>query len=207
MKIFGVGFCKTGTTSLGQALSSLGFDHCNGNGDIGNLLVSSYITGNLGSIFAHVENYDSFEDLPFCAPDLYKHLDKQFPDSKFVLTFREPESWFKSLKTYFFPEGCKHNTFLFNSRYTNPNLPLGGMYGLMIYFTALFGTLEIEKERYITAYNAYNKEVIKYFKDRPDDLLIVNWADGDGWKELCDFLGKKVPKCGFPHSNRNTANK
>ena len=37
---------------------------------------------------------------------------------------------------------------------------------------------------------------------RPEDLLIVDWEKGQGWKELCSFLNKSVPNVSFPHDNR-----
>lgn len=40
-----------------------------------------------------------------------------------------------------------------------------------------------------------------HFKDRPDDLLVVDFTQGAGWNELCEFLGHPVPDAPFPHAN------
>ena len=48
----------------------------------------------------------------------------------------------------------------------------------------------------------HSKEVIDYFKNRPDDLLVLCWERGDGWKEVCNFLNVPTPDLPFPHMNK-----
>jgi hypothetical protein len=48
----------------------------------------------------------------------------------------------------------------------------------------------------------HNREVREYFRDRPDDLLTIDLAQGGGWEPICAFLGHAVPDQPFPHSNR-----
>jgi hypothetical protein len=48
----------------------------------------------------------------------------------------------------------------------------------------------------------HNDEVIDYFKNRSDDLLVLCWEKGDGWKELCNFLNVPLPNLPFPHKNK-----
>ena len=43
------------------------------------------------------------------------------------------------------------------------------------------------------------EDVKKYFKDRPEDLLIINIISDEGWEKLCPFLNKKIPKKLFPN--------
>jgi hypothetical protein len=57
------------------------------------------------------------------------------------------------------------------------------------------------------ALRKHNAEVKHYFRDRGKDLLIVDWEEGDGWKELCNFLGKDIPDEDFPHANKGTYKK
>ena len=40
--------------------------------------------------------------------------------------------------------------------------------------------------------------MIDYFKDRPDDLLIMNMSKKAGWKELCPFLKVPIPSIDYP---------
>jgi hypothetical protein len=52
-------------------------------------------------------------------------------------------------------------------------------------------------------FNDHNEAVRTYFKERPDDLLVIDMFNGDGWVELCNFLGiEKPPVNAFPHTNR-----
>src|SRR5204863_7660666 len=42
-----------------------------------------------------------FQDVPFSFPNTFKHLDKAFPNSKFILTIRDsPEQWYQSITRY-----------------------------------------------------------------------------------------------------------
>jgi hypothetical protein len=45
---------------------------------------------------------------------------------------------------------------------------------------------------------------MEYFRDRPDDLLVMDVEKGDNWKELCGFLGIDIPDAPFPWKNRRT---
>jgi len=38
----------------------------------------------------------------------------------------------------------------------------------------------------------FNKKVKNYFKDRPQDLLSLDLAKGDGWEKLCLYLGEDI---------------
>ena len=48
----------------------------------------------------------------------------------------------------------------------------------------------------------HNKEVREYFKDRPNDLLVMNICAGDGWEKLCPFLDKNIPAGPFPYMHK-----
>ena len=88
-KIFGIGMFKTGTKSLGTALNTLGF---NTHPWCWNVLQDSWGENrerwgeSLEEIFEFADKYDAFCDAPWIF--LYKELDQQFPDSKFILTTR-----------------------------------------------------------------------------------------------------------------------
>jgi len=42
-------------------------------------------------------------------------------------------------------------------------------------------------------------EVKDYFKDRPEDLLIIDVCSGEGFAQLAPFLGAAIPAEPFPH--------
>ncbi|HFD80776.1 MAG TPA: sulfotransferase family protein [Gammaproteobacteria bacterium] len=176
MKIFGIGVNKTGTKSLGEALSRLGFNHRAWSRETYEIYREHGVPGLLGV----VEKYDSFEDWPW--PLVYREIDEAVPGSKFILTLREsPELWYRSL--------CKH------SMRTGPNVMRSEIYGYPI--------PQMNKDEHIRFYNEHVENVRNYFKGRPDDLLEVCWGRGDGWSELAAFLGCECPDEPFPHRNKS----
>ncbi len=64
------------------------------------------------------------------------------------------------------------------------------------------GCPEGNEEVYVKRFEQHNKEVIDYFKDRPNDLLVLDLAKGDGWEKLCSFLGADIPNVPFPHAHK-----
>jgi hypothetical protein len=64
------------------------------------------------------------------------------------------------------------------------------------------GCPEGNEQIYLDRFNAHNDGVQAYFKDRPQDLLVMTLAGGDGWERLCPFLGTKTLTTPFPHANK-----
>jgi len=171
-KIFCIGFHKTGTTTLAVALTELGYNVTGPNGiNDSNISVNA-----LPMAFDLVKRYDAFQDNPW--PVIFKDVDAKFPGSKFILTVRTSESWIKSQVAHF---GTR----------TTPMREW--IYGV--------GCPEGNEAVYLDRYNNHNKEVMEYFNDRPDDLLAMDLRHGDGWDEICAFLGKEIPDTPFPHAN------
>lgn len=172
MKIFGIGFHKTGTKSLAQALMHLGYSVTGPNGvhdpDIG------------ARVFDYVDDltprFDAFQDNPW--PVVFRELDERFPGSKFILTIRDPVAWIQSVVDHF----GQHDT------------PMRSwIYGV--------GHPQGHEETYLRRYQQHNQDVQAHFRDRPADLLVMNITAGDGWEKLCPYLGRPVPAGVFPHAN------
>lgn len=119
----------------------------------------------------YAENYKSFEDSPWY--HLYQEMDQHFPGSKFILTVRK-DSYSHAKSSWF--HGVQTG-----SRTGEP-------------------TEEYLQEK-IKIYEDHNNAVRHYFKNRPDDLLVLCWEKGDNWPELCNFLGVDIPTQPFPHAN------
>jgi hypothetical protein len=129
--------------------------------------------------YAKVAEYDAFEDNPW--PVLYKELDQRFPGSKFVLTRRPAEAWIRSMVKDFATTETPMRRWIYGED---------------------AGCPEGNEDVYIARYERHNKEVLEYFKDRPDDLLVFDLPKGDGWDKLCGFLGHDIPNEPFPHANK-----
>lgn len=180
-KVFGVGWAKTGTTSLGECFDILGYRHTAGRLD----LVDHLETGDLDPILTEAERFDAFEDWPWLL--LFRELDAAFPGSRFVLTTRRPEPWLRSYRGMLARQGEADETLTRRRRV---------LYGLPF--------PEVDDAQLLERVARHEREVQAHFADRPDDLLVVDWEQGDGWQQLCGFLGLPVPDAPFPHANRGT---
>ncbi len=178
VKIFGIGWNKTGTTTLGRCGQILGYTHktCDQN-----LLEDYWIKKDFSRIRSCVSSHDFFEDWPW--PLIYKDMDRMYPGSKFILTVRRNEQlWLKSIKSHSMrtlPRNHERN-FLYGTCYPHN-----------------------DEAKYILAYRNHNREVEEYFSGRNNDFISVCFEDGDGWEKLCSFLGKKIPDTNFPHENKS----
>ncbi len=178
-KIFCIGFQKTGTSSLARALSMLGYQvgdavkQLNAGMDWQDPALDQRLRD---FMLDFAGRFEALQDSP-CA-FFYRAFDQAYPGSKFILTLRTPEAWLDSYKRYF-PDG---------------NNPLRKwMYGV--------DRLAGNEAHYLALYQRQNAEIIEYFKDRPQDFLVMDLSKGDGWHELVGFLGKDFLKP-FPHVNK-----
>ncbi len=171
-KIFGIGFHKTGTTSLANALSCLGYRVTGPNG-VDNPNIAEEVHE---MAFDLVSKFDAFQDNPW--PILYKELDHKFPGSKFILTVRPPDDWLRSMVNHFNEEETPMREWIYGVGHPKGN-----------------------EDVYIARYERHNREVREYFKDRGKDLLVLNITAGEGWGKLCPFLGERIPAVRFPCAN------
>ena len=172
-KIFCIGFHKTGTKSLAVALTTLGYRVTGPNG-----VRDPDIQKNVYAMaYDLVDQYDAFQDNPW--PIIYKELDAKCPKSKFILTLRDSESWIRSQVGHFGREETPMRKWI---------------YGV--------GCPKDNEDIYIKRFEDHNKAVKNHFKERANDLLIMELSKGDGWEKLCPFLGKGIPDIPFPHANK-----
>lgn len=180
-KVFGIGLNKTGTTSLGHCLQTLGYRHCRY--DIN--LLRAVKHNQLGPLFEYVETLDSFEDWPY--PLVYQQLDQKFPDSQFILTRRSSAKiWLRSLEKH----ALRVN-------------PIQGRESRRIAYG--YDYPQLNRSAHLEIYERHLSEVRDYFASRPHQLLEVCWEEEASWTRLCQFLNQTVPDQPFPHSNSHTA--
>lgn len=174
-KIIGVGFQKTGTSTLRESLKILGFSVKD---TTPNILIP-ILRGRYNWILKILSRYDAAEDTPWYM--IYKELDRRIPNCKFILTIRDEESWYKSVSKHIGDLRSPLHEYVYGR---GKGLP------------------KDNKKNTIKVYSNHNKEVIEYFKDRPNDLLIIDFTTGEKWDSLCKFLGKPIPEIDFPHVNK-----
>ena len=172
-----VGFHKTGTSSLGAALSILNY-RVKG---ITYRPLIPILNGNYDKVLRIIRNYDAVQDAPWFK--IYKELDELIPNTKFILTIRDEESWYNSaIKQFGDLKSAQHEWIYGRGK----------------------GLLRYNKKNAIDVYRKHNYDVKDYFKDRPDDLLVLDFTEGHEWEKLCSFLNESIPEVSFPHSNKST---
>ena len=194
-KIFNIGLPKTGTSSLTQALNLLGI-HCLHHPLH---LRDEVMRGNY--------RFDSFQDwqaISNFGEHFYPQLDQAYPGSKFILTERELESWLKSIQRQIGGSDgmAPHKPIRPKDLILHPKLIKwiydrynGKHFEIRNGHTRIdiFGCYRFHRERFIHVYQLHARNVRDYFANRPQDLLIMNITEGDGWEKLCSFLGCPVP--------------
>lgn len=179
-KIFGIGFHKTGTASLAQALRLLGYRVVHGiviNGPKGVTIAPPVTTEKiLPFALARMNEVDAACDNPW--PLLFREMDTAFPGSKFILTTRETHDWIKSIQRHFADRESE---------------ALRWIYGVP--------RLKGHEAHCVRVYDSHNKAVRAHFAHRPNDLLQMDFGTGEGWKRLAPFLGRPIPEVPFPHDN------
>jgi len=172
-RVFCIGWHKTGTSTLGLALIELGYSVVGCRLD----MVHPLRRGNLESALETAGQFDAVQDVPWAA--LFRELDERYPGSRFILTEREESSWLRSASRHFADIYVPLHEWLYGE-----------------------GVLQGSETLYLERYRRHNQEIREYFSGRESDLLIMDLQNGDGWQQLCDFLGDDIPRRPFPHANK-----
>jgi hypothetical protein len=206
VKVIGAGFGRTGTMSLKVALEALGFGPCY----------------HMTEVFAHPEHaafwisawrgepaewdgvlggYEAAVDWPACT--FYEELMERHPDAKVILSVRDPERWYESVRNTIYelsvviPRhpiyriGYKLVSFFVLRGPGNRNLT-----DEIIWQGTFDGTFE-DKHHAIEVFERHNAEVRRRV---PKDRLLLYDVKA-GWGPLCEFLGVEEPEEPFPRTN------
>lgn len=182
-KIFCIGLNKTGTTSLHKAFKILGlksvhYEDTNGE-NIKSIIKTNHESGK--KLLDKIEHYHAFSDWNLPSTNhLFKNLDKQYPNSYFILNTRDLKDWLNSREKH-----VKRKPFLKHLQRKSPSN----------------SWINIDKEAWKNEYISHHRDVFEYFENRPNDLLVFDITKGDGWEKLCNFLQFPVPNRPFPKAN------
>jgi len=127
---------------------------------------------------------DAITDIPVIP--FYKVLEQIYPAAKFVLTVRDIDDWLESCKLHWeaHPAG--------SGVPTGKDLRRVFMYGIATF----------DKDVFRHVYGTHHADVMWWFKDKMDKLLVMDICAGDGYEVLCPFLGMDVLDEPFPRKNR-----
>lgn len=198
-KVFGIGYNKTGTTSLAKILTGLWLRMPN-QGIQERHLTDAYYRGDYQAFLKFVPYYDAFQDMPFSQESTYVALDALFPNSRFILTVREPEAWYDSMVRFYqvrtgvediwslSASELDHRFNYLKTGYvtrTQKRLVSDFVNGESVIRWEKF----LDRDRYIDEYVRRNYEVQRYFMDAPGKLLVVDLTRVQTTQSVCDFLG------------------
>jgi len=204
LKIIGAGLGRTGTLSLQHALNELGypcyhmtevFKKPNKNHIDFWLKVSEEPIGTPHNWNDVLQNYTATVDYPTTC--VWEELVETYPTAKVILTLhpKGPEGWYKStIDTIYANEKMWEIKVLgFIIPFLNK---MKKMTANLVWKRFLQGAMENKA----AAINIYQEHLTKVKNRIPADRLLVFSVD-QGWKPLCDFLGKEVPTIDFPRVN------
>lgn len=130
-----------------------------------------------------IDAVDAVTDTPVAL--WYRELEAAYPGSMFILTLRHLPDWLDSCEALWqtaspfdeFTSGIHHR---------------------------LYGCEDFDRDTFAAVYAHHGADVINHFAGLDDDLLLMDICAGQGWEQLCPFLGFPRPSTPFPHRNRRT---
>ena len=200
LKVIGAGLGRTGTFTLKSALETLGFGPCFHMFELfprQQDLAPKFVAAFRGESINWDDVFDGFNstvDWPSCA--FYRQLMEFYPESKVILTTRNPTSWHNSVVNTI---GYREPGWV----YTPPgpdDEPAAHMIDEVIW-SGTFQQRFQEPEYAISVMEQHNREVMATVP--PDRLLVYQVTEG--WGPLCRFLEVDVPEEDFPHLNDTTS--
>ena len=187
-KLFGIGFHKTGTSSLTSALRKLGYHTIHGDprgswpgADEGLTLIQLINSGNYH--LPTFKLFDAFVDNPYFS--IWPKLVDNFPDAKFIITLRDESAWIESCVTYYAGRRIRPMRAWMFGKYADP------------------ASSRQARNSWLDRYRRHNEAVLNYFASHNEPLLKLSFSEGDGWERLCDFLRAPCPSRPFPHANKS----
>ena len=213
-KVFCIGANKTGTTSMRKLFEKFGYKVAP-QAEQERKLANFGMLNDQENIF-FVKKYNFFQDLPFSAGVNYIKFDTLFPDSLFILTIRDSEQWYRSL--------CQFHLNILNKRGFNLKsikdvkekhikefsyLYKGYSYNnILFYWISVVNENKINlnwellynKDHYINIFENRNKQIIKYFQKRANQLLVIDLSkQNNDNKKIQRFLNINSNYTEIPH--------
>jgi Sulfotransferase domain len=186
-KIFGLGFHKTGTSSLASALRKLGYHTIHGDprgswsgADEGLTLTKLIDSGKFQ--LPTFGLFDAFVDNPYFS--IWLKLVDIFPDAKFILTLRDDTAWIESCINYYAGRRVRPMRAWMFGTHADP------------------ASSREARNIWLDRYRQHNDAVQAYFSGDNERLLTLNLCEGDGWTRICNFLRAPRPERPFPHANK-----
>ncbi|MBZ9882829.1 sulfotransferase family protein [Mesorhizobium sp. CA10] len=186
LKVIGTGFGRTGTDSMREALTMLGFGPCHHMWEVmaheeQKLLWRALARGAAPDWDKLFAGYKSCVDWP--SAHYWRELIEIYPQARVILTWRSPESWWESFEKTILPAivGSTDQESL----------------GISLVSKQVFDGRPQDRAHAIAIYRDNVEAVLNTV---PAERLLVHKL-GDGWAPLCAHLGVPVPEEPYPARN------
>ena len=135
------------------------------------------------------EGFKASVDWPAC--DFWEELSEHYPESKVLLSVRDPERWYASIRNTIHLSTssgltAEDETERERAKWANS-----------LIWEANFDDRMEDKDHVIGVYEAHTEKVKATI---PPDRLLV-YETGSGWGPLCEFFDVPVPDDPYPHVN------
>jgi hypothetical protein len=181
-RVFCIGLNKTGTTSLARAFALLGLRAWHDAAGAAALIEHALAQGL--PLLAGFDDYDCYADKPFAF--WYRRLDAEYPGSRFILNTRDTAAWIDSRIAH---------TAHWNAHQRGTDKP----------------PRRLDPDHEVALKTRVEAEIRAYFATAPERFIEIDVCAGQGWNELCPFLGRSPPTDAngrplpFPFRNRRSS--
>lgn len=205
MQVIGAGFGRTGTLSLRVAFEQLGFGPTmHGSVVAGNPpLIRRWLAADEDPSNADWDDllgvYESTVDWPAAA--YWQELAEHYPDAKVVLSVRDPQSWYDSMRRTLLwpalsvPKPVRRALGTFAVKTAQWFPPIPALCQKVIFDRVLDNRLDRDG-----AVEVFQRHIEEVKAKLPADRLLV-YSVAEGWEPLCTFLEVPVPPTEFPRIN------
>jgi hypothetical protein len=212
-KIFGIGYNKTGTTTLQTILKLYGYKLPKQQEQEIRLSKSTFST-DYTELKRFCAEYDAFQDMPFSQDLTYVAADALFPNSKFILTERPADAWFKSMcnfhkKVFKINDLSKltEKDVIEKFIYLYPGYSHSNKERLLSSFKDELRIVSWKKlydyDYYTNMYTRRNEEIKRYFMNSKSKLLVIDLTKDKTTKRICEFINISLEySIDMPHSNK-----
>lgn len=195
LKVVGAGFGRTGTLSLKNALEKIGYGPCYHMLEV--FPRPDHVALWHAAAFGKPVDWDLlFRDfsatVDWPSTRWWRDLADHFPDAKVLLSLRDPEAWYQSMR---------------DTIYQPMTWPLSDdapavvrLQNQMVRKAILDDTFDNrfeDKAHAIAVFNRHNQEV----RDTIDSKRLLVFEARQGWEPLCRFLEVSVPVEPYPRVN------
>lgn len=181
-KVIGIGLPKTGTSSLAVSLSNNNIPTIHFGSPECEEVVQKMYRG-----IYKFDIFKKYKGITNAFEMVFPQVDKEYPNSKFIYTVRDKDSWIVSIENHW-------KKMVANQRV----LPMSIHHHLIT-----FGTYMFNKDRFSFVYDTHYNMVKDYFKGRENDVLIIDITKDNKYVyKVCDFLNILIVDSTPAHYNK-----